>query len=114
MIPSWWAFVLLSVAAFRLWKLVADDRILDRPRNWLLDRVVGRRGEKSGVYWSDFLTCPWCAGFWITLLIYVGYIALGPGYYDTDELFMGAVSVFAISGVVGMLGTTYFAIADDG
>lgn len=113
MIPEPWEFVLLSLAAFRVWKLIADDRILDRPRDWLLDRIIGKRGEQKGIYWSDFLTCPWCAGFWITLLTYISWIVLGPGRFDRDELMMAVVSVMAISAAVGSLGTVYFAITED-
>lgn len=109
MIPEPWEFALLALAAFRLWKLIADDRILDRPRDWLL----GKMEDERKTYWGDFLTCPWCAGFWISLLVYMGWIALGPGMYEQDDLFMGGVSVAAISGAVGMLGTGYFAIADE-
>lgn len=113
MIPEPWEFVLLVLAAFRVWKLIADDRILDRPRDWILDRIVRKRGEPKGFYWSDFLTCPWCAGFWISILIYVSWITFGPGQFNSDELMMAVVSVFAISGAVGSLGTVYFAVSDD-
>lgn len=111
MTPSWWAYVLLTLAAFRAWKLVADDRILDRPRDWLLDRLDTRRGDET--YWGDFLICPWCAGFWISLLTYAGWIAFGPGEWDAGEWFMGGVSVFAISAGVGLLGTVYYAISGE-
>lgn len=58
-VPGWWAFVLLALAAFRVFRLVAEDTILDRPR----DRLTHRLGEKSEL----FVVCPWCLGFWITV-----------------------------------------------
>lgn len=110
MTVSWWAFTILCLAAFRLWKL-ADDRILDRPRDWLLDSVVGHRGEQSGIYWSDFLRCPWCAGFWISFATYV-VAMIGPLDWE-GEWIGAALSVLAISAVVGLLGAIYFAISGE-
>lgn len=110
MILSWWGFTILALASFRLWKLVADDRILDRPRDWLLDQVVGHRGEKSGIYWSDFLRCPWCAGFWITLVVYAVAL-LGP--LDWHGWIDGVLVVLAVSAVVGLGGMIYFAISGE-
>lgn len=57
-VPGWWAFVLLALAAFRLFRLIAEDSLLDRPR----DALTGRLGEKAEL----FVVCPWCLGFWIT------------------------------------------------
>lgn len=113
MTPEPWEFVLLALAAFRVWKLIADDRILDRPRDWLINRISRKRGSPKAVYWQDFLICPWCAGFWISLVTYSAWIAVGPGTWDTDELLMGGVSVFAISAVVGSLGLAYYALVAD-
>lgn len=71
-VPTWWEFFLLALAAFRVWRLLAEDTILDRPRAWLLglppDWQEGQRVPES--YREElgkFITCPWCAGFWITL-----------------------------------------------
>ncbi len=65
MIPSPWEFALIALAVFRLWKLVAEDNILDRPREYLLTRY--KRLE-------DLVECPWCLGFWITVGWWVAWL----------------------------------------
>lgn len=110
MIPEPWEFILIALSSFRAWKLIADDRILDRPREWALEHLDTKRGRTK---WEDFLTCPWCAGFWISALAYVSWVAFGPGEFDGDEWLMGAVSIMAISAIVGSLGTVYFAITEE-
>jgi hypothetical protein len=89
MIPSVFEFILLALAAFRLWKLIGDDAILDVPRDRLLERV------SEG--WTYFVTCPWCLGAWSALAWWLAWIAWP----------YGAVVVavpFALSAVVGYLG----------
>ena len=71
-VPGWWAFLLLGLAAYRVWKLVAEDDILDWPRRKLLrlshDWQDGQpTGDNYRLEWAVFITCPWCAGFWIAL-----------------------------------------------
>lgn len=61
MIPAPWTFALLTLAAFRVWKLIGDDAILDRPRDAALERL-GDLGDKA-LY---LITCPWCAGTYVT------------------------------------------------
>lgn len=108
MIPSVWTFALLSLGAARVWKLIGDDRILDRPRAWLLDLI---EDDERAVYWGDFLVCPWCAGFWIAAATYAGWIVLGPGEWDAAQWYLGAISVLAISAVVGLFGAVLDAIS---
>lgn len=62
-VPTWWEFAILALAAFRAWKLIGDDEILERPRKWLCDRMPSEKLEL-------FLVCPWCAGFWLTLAVW--------------------------------------------
>ena len=102
MIPEPWEFALLALAAFRVWKLLGDDRILDRPRDWLLERVDTRR---SSTKWGDFIVCPWCAGFWISGLVYAGWLlTLGNIPGNISGSFVGLGVWFALSGAVGLLG----------
>lgn len=53
--------LVLGLAGYRAWRIVALDSITERPRMWLLGRD-GRVAEWLG----DMLLCPWCLGFWIT------------------------------------------------
>lgn len=97
-VPSWWPFVLIALAAFRTWKLVGDDTILDRPRNALI-RLASKRGRRNdrALYVHEMLSCPWCAGFWISL-----------GWWGAWLLWPHGTAVaavpFAVSAAVGLLG----------
>jgi hypothetical protein len=72
-IPDWYELLLLALAAYRLWRLLAEDDILDRPRRWLVR--LGSEWEKEGdpvpanyrASLAEFLTCPFCFGAWVAL-----------------------------------------------
>lgn len=64
MIPDWWEALLLFVAAWRMWHLLAKDDILDRPRNWLVG-VQSGKWKREGL--ADWLECPFCSGWWVAL-----------------------------------------------
>ena len=76
-IPNWWEFLLLSLAAYRTWRLLAEDTVLDTPRAWavgLSDWTEGQRTPSSyraGL--AEFLTCPACFGFWISLFWWAAF-----------------------------------------
>lgn len=55
-VPDWWEATLLALAAWRTFQLLAADDILYTPRRYVTDRI--------SEYWEDFLTCPYCVGFW--------------------------------------------------
>ena len=60
MIPDWWEAVLLSLAAWRVFQLFSADDLLETPRRYMASRL----SEKQ----EDFITCPYCAGFWIAFI----------------------------------------------
>lgn len=64
-VPSWWEVALLAGGAYRLWRLVAFDVILEPFRG-----VVGVRQALG-----EFVGCPWCLGFWITLAWWLAWQA---------------------------------------
>jgi len=72
-VPSWWEFLLLALAAFRVWRLLAEVTILDKPRRKLLrlSPEWEEEGDDPGPgyrkTWGEFFICPWCLGFWIAL-----------------------------------------------
>lgn len=86
-VPSWWPFLLLALAAFRTWRLLAEDTILDGPRARLVQRMP--KGE-------EFVTCPWCAGFWIALAWWLAWEAWPHGT-------LVAAVPLAISAIVGVV-----------
>lgn len=81
-VPDWWSATLLALAAWRLFHLLAFDDILDRPRRYVLrlDKNWRQEGDSTGeAYrekWGKFLTCPYCCGFWVSLVIYLFWIWL--------------------------------------
>jgi hypothetical protein len=102
--PSAWQFVLLALAAFRAWKLVGDDAVLDRPRDWLLDRLGGEasdRGDRA----SYLMSCPWCLGAWMALAWWLAWLAWPHGA-------VVVATPFALSAAVGYLGVTIDRLED--
>jgi Flp pilus assembly protein TadB len=65
-IPTWYGTILLALAAFRTWRLLAEDEILDRTR----DRAAPEATKRAA-----FIACAYCFGFWISLLWWLAFIA---------------------------------------
>lgn len=99
-VPDWWTLLLLGLAAYRIYRLIAMDTLLDIPRGWLLGLHGWKEGQpvpsgyRSGA--AEFLICPWCLGFWVAL-----------GWWGAWQLWPHGTLVtaapFAISTVVGLL-----------
>lgn len=109
MIPEPYQFVLLALVAYRVWRLVAEDAILDRPRRWLVR--LPRKWQEGDSFPSKyreelalFLNCPWCAGAWISLVVYIVWIAVLGEWPDTaSEVVVGLGMWFALSCSVGLI-----------
>jgi Protein of unknown function (DUF1360) len=59
--------LVVALAGWRTYRLLASDAILDRPRAWLAE-------ERPLV--DDFVACPFCLGFWVAFawtLLYAGW-----------------------------------------
>ena len=93
-VPEAWPFVLLALAVFRTWKLVGDDAILDRPRDQAIEWLE-QRGH--GTKFEYFITCPWCAGAWISLTWWAAWQA-----WPHATLVVAALA--ALSAAAGYLG----------
>lgn len=100
-VPSPWIALLLMGASFRLWRLLAEDFILDRPRHWIVNLP---RNWKEGdelpkdyrLELAKFINCAWCLGFWLGF----GVWAL----WQINEHWTEVLSVpLAISGAVGLV-----------
>ena len=83
--------VLVILASYRMTRILVFEKILKHFRDALKKRenlyVIGTI--------HSMVTCPWCAGVWITLIILVFYFLVPHG-----ELL---VYVLALSGLVSML-----------
>jgi hypothetical protein len=98
-VPQWYAVVLLTLASFRTWKLLADDDIMDRARRWVTRLGKWDAGPFPDDYrqkLAEFINCPWCFGFWISL-------AWWGAWQWLPHATLVAASVFAISAVVGLI-----------
>ncbi len=70
-VPDWYALVLLGLAAYRTWRLLAEDDLTDRARRYVTR--LGPSWQKEGDPIPDgyrlkamqFILCPWCLGFWV-------------------------------------------------
>ncbi len=89
--PAWWAAVIMALAVFRVYRLIAEDDIFDRPRDWLLDRFKEERLGKLDV----LITCPWCLGWWLGLLTWVAWLA-------TPSWTVGLCFPWALSALVAL------------
>jgi uncharacterized protein DUF1360 len=72
-----WVFFLFAGAAARLTQLICNDKITAPIRAAALKRstlytsqsgYTGPPATERGAY--AFLTCPWCVGFWMAVLLF--------------------------------------------
>lgn len=108
-IPPIYQFLLLAFAAYRLWRLLAEDDILERPRRFIvrLPRNWADGDALPRSYRNElalFITCPWCAGAWVTLLAYIGWmLTLGDTPNSTSSVAVALGVWFALSAAVGII-----------
>jgi hypothetical protein len=84
------SFIVLSLAAYRLTRLVIKDTIVESLRQLVLRRLP----IESRV--TELLACFWCTGFWAAILVYVAW-RLQP------SLTMVMCVPLAISSLVGLM-----------
>ena len=90
--PDWWASLILALAVFRVYRLIAEDDIFDRPRDWAFDKLAEERLEKL----DKLITCPWCLGFWLSVIAWVAWM-LSPAWT------VGLAFPWALSAAVGLI-----------
>lgn len=105
LIDPWW-FALLSLAAYRVYRLLAEDTILDKPRRRLLrlgtwqdDDGEEALPDEYREEWAIFITCPYCAGFWISGIALLLYSVI----IEWHGVLAFLVTWFATSAVVAFL-----------
>jgi hypothetical protein len=99
--PDWLEFTLLTLATYRLWRIIGADTVLGAVR----DRVTRRdRYEADPDAYrrrlDEFLHCAWCLGFWVALTVFGAWL-LWPA-----ETIWVCVPL-AISTAVGLLATNW-------
>lgn len=100
-VPSWWETTLLALAAYRCWRLLAEDVILDHVRRRLVNLPFHwQDGEPLPAGYrnrlAEFINCGWCLGFWLSLLWWGAWQLWAHGTLVT-------AAVFAVSSVVGLV-----------
>lgn len=87
-------FLLTSLAAFRVWRLLAVDKL--PPIMWARERLEAAADNRVGTVWADGVTCPWCSGAWVSALVVAAVWATRP-------LTLPALWFAAVSAVVGLV-----------
>lgn len=105
LIPGPWLFILASLAVYRLWRLLAEDEILEPVRRKIL-RYEGWTPDQDlpdeyRVKWRDFLVCPWCCGGWLSLLAVIAWSAV----YGWPGVLPFLATWFGLSAAVGLIRT---------
>jgi hypothetical protein len=100
-VPGTWALVLLGLAAYRIYRLIGEDTVLDVPRGWLLGLPrawkEGQAVPASYREWlANFVTCAWCLGFWVALAWWAAWMQWPLGT-------LVIATPFAISAFVGLI-----------
>jgi len=95
--PTWLALLIYALAVARVTGLIVADTITepirDRVITWL-DDTPGSSGE----WFASLITCPWCAGMWVSLIA----APLVWFWGDTPVMLIPALAL-AFSQATGML-----------
>jgi len=100
-VPSPWTALLLIAAAYRIWRLLSEDVILDWPRRKVV-RLPYRweEGEvippnyRAGL--AEFISCPWCLGFHVCWILWLCWVL-----WPTETTFLS--TPLAFSAAVGIV-----------
>jgi hypothetical protein len=96
-VPGPWAFALAALAVHLAFYLLSESVLLERPREWLLDRIDSEELEA-------FVVCPWCLGFWLSLAGWAAWLAFPHG--GTDQGWpLGLAVPLALACSVAMIAT---------
>ena len=98
-VPNWYELLLLGAASFRVWRLLAEDDITNKARRYVTR--LGPDWQKEGdpipngyrFQVMQFILCPWCLGFWVTLAWWGAWQAWGHGTLVVAAV--AALSLFA-------------------
>jgi hypothetical protein len=100
-IPNWYELALLALAAWRTFHLIAFDDILDRPRRHVtrLNKTWKQEGDATGEKYreglANFITCPYCMGFWVSVAVWAAWLV-----FPTETVWV-AVPLALNAGLIG-------------
>lgn len=95
-IPIWLQLLLYALAIARVTGLIVTDSLTEAPRDALLGWLDDRPAT-LGSYIATLITCPWCAGMWVSLLA----APLVWFWHDNPVMLIAAIAL-AFSQFVGM------------
>lgn len=98
-VPDVYVLLLLALAAFRLWRLLAWDIITRPVRERLLHRRDGGDVTDSSRYRphvDEFVHCPWCLGAWLGIAWWIAWLVW-------PRATVAAAVPFAISAVLALV-----------
>ncbi|PIT86584.1 MAG: hypothetical protein COU33_02315 [Candidatus Magasanikbacteria bacterium CG10_big_fil_rev_8_21_14_0_10_43_6] len=89
--------IILSLATYRIIRLVTYDKIFAFVRNWFLDEKDGKmekpsKGPRRTV--AELIECIWCTGLWGALGVTIVYFAFPIGRLFVIILAVAAVGSF--------------------
>lgn len=88
---------IISLATFRLIRLVTFDKIFAFVRNWFMDETASgwvkpAKGVRRLI--AELIECIWCTGLWAALLATVLYLSSPMGYFFVLILAVAALGSF--------------------
>src|ERR1051325_3523535 len=95
--------LVLGFAAYRITRFLVIDSFFEGLRHKLYSFLVNRadKNSKLHVLWIktyELLSCTWCLGFWVSVILYTVYAWNQPAFTKFD-----IINVFAIAGIQGLL-----------
>ena len=114
-----WAPLLLVLATTRLTQLLMHDKILDVPRDWVIERSERRAGQRAielsaqvplGVEYrpprawvATLLSCVWCVSIWAALIVTGLWAVLGDASLWLFVVLALSETASILDGIVGRL-----------
>jgi len=83
-------FLILGLATFRLTYLFVNDAVMDFLRDYF-----GKFERGVGKSISELITCPWCVGIWIALLVGFLYFLSPLAWFFFFILALAGLGTFA-------------------
>ena|SRR5262252_677467 len=83
-------FIVNALAVFRLSRIIAHDRIMDKPRHYMNRKYTGSI--------VNLLTCMWCLSFWFACMAVVLML-----FESTRPIWLLTAIMLSLSAVSGML-----------
>lgn len=90
--------IVLGLAAYRVTRFLIIDSFFEGTRNNLQTWLANKRGTLAAKL-LDLISCTWCAGFWVSMVIYSLFLWQCPIWFSRLEW----INLFAIAGVQGFL-----------